>query len=366
MDVISRLRFAKRIKLYLVFFCFGSCLMSCENGPIPINVQVNYEDGKAISANFSYNEGTKGLNLYLEKELDIPILGDLVNVSPKEYSFIPIVPFTEDQTYAISDGQRTIGKFKVASDVLKTVPEILAIYPSTDTVPENLLKLYIKFSEPMQEVVHVLDFITVIDETEGVEKELFLEMEAELWNQDHDLLTLWLDPGRIKTDLIPNRELGLPLLKGHAYSIHFDSSWRSAQGKALKKSYNKSLVATIRDDKKPSVEDWKLDLPKASSRQALTLHFLEPMDAILITETIVIYDDSRNPVQTLVSVSNNEEKVSYIPTRKWKKGKYTLTVKSILEDLVGNNLNHLFDRNLDVNPDTDSPLDYYTLDVILD
>lgn len=366
MDVISRLGFTKRIKLYLVFFYFGNCLTSCDNGPIPINVQVNYKVGKAISANFSYKEGTNGLNLFLEKELETPILGDIINVSPNEYSFIPIIPFTENQTYVFRKEQRTIGKFKVIGDELNTVPEILAIYPTTDTVPENLLKMYLKFSEPMQEAHHVLDYITVIDQTEGVEKVLFLKMEAELWNQDHDLLTLWLDPGRIKTDLIPNRELGLPILDGHVYSIQIDSSWRSALGRPLKRSYDKTLVAIQRDNKKPSVKDWKLDLPKANSRQPLTIHFSEPMDAILTAETISIYDNFQNPVPSESSVSNDEKKVSFTPANKWKKGEYTIRVKSILEDLAGNNLNYLFDKNLDTDPDMGTPLDDYTLDIKLD
>jgi len=341
-------------------------LTSCDNGSIPINVQINYENGKAISANFSYKEGIKGLNLFLEKELETPILGNVINVSPNEYSFMPIIPFTENLTYVFRKGQRTIGKFKVVGGELKTVPEILAIYPTTDTVPENLLKMYLKFSEPMQEAHHVLDFITVIDQTEGVEKELFLKMEAELWNQDHDQLTLWLDPGRIKTDLIPNRELGLPILNGHVYSIHMDSSWRSALGRSLKRSYNKTLVATQRDNKKPSVKDWKLDLPKANSRQPLTIHFSGPLDAILATESISIYDDFQNPVPTQSCLSNDEKKISLTPENRWKKGEYTIRVKSILEDLAGNNLNHLFDKNLDTDPEMDTPLDYYTLDIKLD
>ena len=36
-------------------------------------------------------------------------------------------------------------------------------------------------------------------------KSIFLELENELWNPEHTQLTLWLDPGRIKRDLIPNQ-----------------------------------------------------------------------------------------------------------------------------------------------------------------
>lgn len=336
----------KEIELYLVSFCFVYFLTSCNNAPASIAVQVNYEDAKAVSVDFSYDKDIKTLEFFIENELETPILGSLVHLGTKEYSFIPLVPFTEDQNYTIRERGRTIGGFRVLGDRSKTAPEILAIYPSTDTVPENLLKVYLQFSEPMQEVGHVLDFIKVIDETEGVEKKIFLEMESELWNREHDLLTLWLDPGRIKTDLIPNRKLGMPILNGHKYSLHIDSTWRSAKGRPLKRSFNKSLVVTQRDHNKPNIKDWKLNIPNANSTKALSLLFSEPMDAVLSAETLSIYDNSQNLVAGNFIILEGEKKMSFTPRNKWKTGAYKIRVKSILEDLAGNNLNRLFDENL--------------------
>jgi Big-like domain-containing protein len=336
----------KEIKLYLVSFCFICFLTSCDTIPAPITVQVNYEDGKAVSVDFSYDKDAKILEFFIENELETAILGGLVHLRPKVYSFIPLVPFTENQTYVIREGRRTIGGFKVSGDILKAAPEILAIYPSTDTVPENLLKVYFQFSEPMQEVGHVLDFIKVIDETEGVEKKIFLEMESELWNRKHDLLTLWLDPGRIKTDLIPNKKLGLPILNGHIYTMHIDSNWRSAKGRPLKRSFNKSLVVTQRDHNKPTIKDWKLNIPNANSRKALTLLFSESMDAVLSAETLSIYDSSQNLVSGSFKILEGEKEMLFTPKSKWKTGAYKIHIKSILEDLAGNNLNRLFDENL--------------------
>jgi hypothetical protein len=326
-----------------------------------MTVQVNYENGKAVSVNFTYDKDVKTLELFVENELETAILGSLVHLKPKVYSFIPLVPFTEDQTYAIREGRRTIGGFKVSRDLLKGAPEILAIYPSTDTVPENLLKVYLQFSEPMQEVGHVLDFIKVIDETEGVEKKVFLEMESELWNRKHDLLTLWLDPGRIKTDLIPNRKLGLPILNGHIYSMHIDSNWRSAKGRQMKRSFSKSLVVTQGDYKKPTIKDWKLNIPNANSREALTLLFSEPMDAVLSVETISIYDNSQNLVTGSIIISEGEKEMSFTPRNKWKTGDYKIYIKSIFEDLAGNNLNRLFDENLLIKSDSIATAKTHTL-----
>jgi hypothetical protein len=342
---------AKEIKLYLVSFCFVCFLTACNNAPASIAVQVNYDDAKAVSVDLSYDKDIKTLEFFIENELETPILGSLIHLGTKEYSFIPLVPFTEDQNYSIRERGRTIGVFRVLGDRSKTAPEILAIYPSSDTVPENLLKVYLQFSEPMQEVGHVLDFIKVIDETEGVEKKIFLKMESELWNREHNLLTLWLDPGRIKTDLIPNRKLGLPILNGHKYSLHIDSNWRSAKGRPLKQSFNKSLVVTQRDHNKPNIKDWILNIPNANTKKNLTLIFSEPMDAILSAETLSIYDNSQNLVAGSFKILEGEKEMSFTPIYNWKTGTYKIHINPILEDLAGNNLNRLFDENLLIKSD---------------
>ncbi|WP_339704667.1 Ig-like domain-containing protein [uncultured Kriegella sp.] len=356
----------KKIKLYLVFFCLNSLLISCEGNRTTTAVQVHYENGKAVSVEFTYDKDIDNLGLFLKKELKIPVLGSLVNVGSNKYSFIPVIPFTDGQTYSLRAGKRTIGSFTVSDNLNKTVPEILDIYPNTDTVPENLLKMYFRFSQPMQEVGHVLDFIKVVDETEGAVKEIFLEMESELWNKRHDLLTLWLDPGRIKTDLIPNRERGMPILKGHHYTIHIDSNWRSAEGLPLKHPYKKTLIVTQRDTKKPAIKNWTIDLPNADSRQPLSLLFSEPMDAVLSSEAIVIYDGSGNRLPGDLEVVKGEKKILFTPKNNWKTESYKIIVEAILEDLAGNNLNRLFDENISVKSKNNISLNAHALDFKID
>jgi len=44
--------------------------------------------------------------------------------------------------------------------------------------------------------------------------------------------------------------------------------------------------------------------------------------------------------------THNETQLVFTPALPWKSGHYSITVMSILEDLAGNNLNHLFDVDL--------------------
>ena len=47
-------------------------------------------------------------------------------------------------------------------------------------------------------------YVVLVKEGVDTLKGTFLDLQPELWNDDATELTLWLDPGRIKLDLIPN------------------------------------------------------------------------------------------------------------------------------------------------------------------
>ena len=77
-------------------------------------------------------------------------------------------------------------------------------------MPENLLKIYLRFSHPMREGQSD-KYISLIKNGKDTLPDVFLNLQPELWNEDRTVLTVWLDPGRIKRDLQPNLKLGNPL-----------------------------------------------------------------------------------------------------------------------------------------------------------
>nr|WP_298998970.1 Ig-like domain-containing protein [uncultured Allomuricauda sp.] len=330
----------------MVFFCVA-LFFNCAKNKSSENIHVNYSNGKAVSVAFETEE-SPGYALYLKKNNLSPILGDLT-CEKETCTFIPIVPFTAGQTYEIRKNKKLIGSFTIDRFRKQKNPELIAIYPSVDTVPQNLLKMYFVFSQPMQHSKSALDFISVFDNTLQKESDIFLEMQTELWNKEHTRLTLWLDPGRIKTDLIPNREKGPPLLQKHRYTISIDSLWTSEQGYPLARKYIKTLNVVGKDSQRPNPKLWDVNIPRANTKNPLEIRFNEPMDAVLILETIQVKNREGELMEGTFSLLENELKLEFKPKEKWVPGKYSVHVNPVLEDLAGNNLERLFDTDLSDN-----------------
>ena len=345
MDVIRPIKSLKKIKYSLVFFCALLLNFQCKKQKEVDKFELSYEDGKAIAFSYSWDEDPSELQIFVRGEQQTPVLGT-ASVSQGRYFFKPIIHFSAGQTYELRNRGDVVTAFTI-DNPKGPAPELLAIYPGRDTVPENLLKMYLQFSQPMQEVGEVLNFIKVYDETEAEEVSVFLTLESELWNRTHDRLTLWLDPGRIKTDLIPNKEQGLPLKAGHHYNIHISEQWKNAAGIPLLKGYHKSFYVVGRDSKKPSVEDVQLNIPHADTKSPLELHFNEAMDAILMRESFHVQTSEGILVQGKFELDPKEECIYFEPLNNWKKGDYKILIDAKLEDLAGNNLNYLFDTNVE-------------------
>ena len=171
----------------------------------------------------------------------------------------------------------------------------------------------------------------------------FLELESELWNVNRTRLTLWLDPGRIKTDLIPNKEKGLPITQGNNYTIKINDAWRSANGITLDQPAIKTYYVTSSDKIKPSVTNWSIEVPKTGTKSELLIKFKESLDAILARERIHVLDQSNNRVYGKYDLMASERILKFVPDEEWKSGVYIVKAASELEDLAGNNLRHLFD-----------------------
>ncbi len=350
MDVNITTIYHKKIRLFLVFFCVV-ILFSCKNdAESRLELQVDYKDTKATSVTFLSTSSSENLQLFLQGTQDTPILGDFETIN-NELVFRPLIPFSMGNTYEIYHKNVRIGVFTIDTLNDTKKPSITAIYPSTDTIPENLLKMYLVFSRPMQEVQNALNFIEVYNVTDDTTTTIFLELENELWNANHTELTLWLDPGRIKTDLIPNRTKGLPLEAEKHYTVTISSQWKDAENTKLDSTYVKHLYVAPRDSSKIIVDDWIIKTSIQGTFDALILDTTEPLDAMLALETIRIVDEQKNDVDGAFSLLQKERVVVFIPTKPWKPGSYSVPILSILEDLAGNNLNHLFDKDLLLDSD---------------
>lgn len=257
--------------------------------------------------------------------------------------FTPVIPLSPGLTYKIIQAGKFIGEIKVPISNSKDSPRVVAIYPQGDTLPENNLKLYLEFSHPML-TGNAIDHITLLDGKDTL-RDVFLDLQPELWDTTGKVLTLWLDPGRIKRGLVLNRERGNPLKKGDKYQLIISSKWKDTRGANLQE-YTKEFVAGAWDDQQPDINKWQLSPPVSKTFKPLIIRLNEHLDHYLLQELITVLNARGIPVQGTCSVGNNDSIWKFTPSQPWLAGKYTMRVNARLEDLAGNNLNKVFDRDV--------------------
>ena len=264
--------------------------------------------------------------------------------------FRPLIPFTSGLTYEVSVAGKTIGKIKIPIPHHSDLPSVTAIYPSQDTLPENTLKFYFSFSHPMREG-QALKYIKLLKNGTDTVSGTFLDLQPELWNKDNTLLTLWLDPGRIKRDLQPNMKLGVPLEKAASYTLVVGAGWADIRGGMIGENFRKDFFVAARDSVRPDVKQWMLRTPKQNTTDPLVIQLNESLDRVLLNEAVRIISADGNSVGGKMEFKDEETVLEFKPESPWAKGSYVIESEERLEDLAGNNLNRLFDR--DIKKETD-------------
>jgi hypothetical protein len=341
---------SKNICLWVAFFIVAGCALPERGKPVTIG----WENNKATSLIIP-NSLVSGINaetlstdilVTLGDSTNQPILGEFTQ-NDSAVIFRPLVPFTRGLHYHVAYQMRLIGDFDIPVDENAKAPQ-LKIYPSADTVPENLLKIYFQFTEPMVEG-QSLRHIHLLNERGDTLSNTFLDLQPELWNTEGTMLTLWLDPGRVKRDLIPNKTLGNPIVKGKHYTLYVSPDWKSKFGVQMEKSIVKKFLVANRDEKIPDVKDWTLSVPSSNTKEDLIISFPEPLDYGLIQSAIYVITNDETIPGTFKPL-DDERGVKFIRTDFWPKGIYSLRVDHQLEDLAGNNLIRPFDQDLKNDP----------------
>jgi hypothetical protein len=266
--------------------------------------------------------------------------------------FKPVIAFSRGYSYELFRKGKSLLVFTIPPDDHAPIPEVIGIYPSADTVPENLLKVYLQFSEPMA-AGKSLQHITLIRNNSDTLSETFLDLQPELWNGDGSCLTLWLDPGRIKQGLIPHERLGSLLKKGDTYILTISSGWLSQRGKKSVKDRAKTFYAGPRDDRRPDIDQWKISQPRKGTKDTLCVKLSEALDFLLLKSSITIEDPFGHQVRGDITIGRHERAWWFVPQDRWASGVYLLHADPQLEDLSGNNQARPFDRDLlkDAPPD---------------
>lgn len=265
------------------------------------------------------------------------------------FIFCPRFPFIEGRNYWVwfLDNSKPNPKETVLSLEIPTrrsleAPKVVNIFPSTDLWPANQLKFYLHFDQSMQ-AGFLQHYLKIYDARGRALQAPFLDMAQELWDMEQKRLTVWFDPGRIKSLLIPNQQMGSPLHANQTYRLVVKKGWPAANGLPLAEDQIKVFRTGHKDQQKPIPESWEVTTPSADTKQALVIYFQESMDMAMLQSGIAVLDQQAQIVPGKTVVGLEEKSWCWIPQQAWKVGTYRLRISTDLEDLAGNNLIRLFD-----------------------
>ena len=219
---------------------------------------------------------------------------------------------------------------------------VAQVFPTTDVVPENQLRMYIRFSAPMGSRGG-LDFVHLLDDAGKEVKDPFLPLDAEFWNDDRTRYTVFFDPGRQKRGIAPIADMGRSLTAGKAYTLVVDAEWRDGEGLPLKQQYRRTFKVGPPDEKPLDPKSWKIDAPAAGTSAPLTVTFPEPLDHGLLLRALGVLTPRGKPIEGVVVVGGSELTWAFTPAEPWKAGQHNLVAFAMLEDLAGNRIGRAFE-----------------------
>jgi arylsulfatase A-like enzyme len=228
-------------------------------------------------------------------------------------------------------------------------PRLLSVSPCGPQLPQNVLRMYLHFSQPMAQG-HACDYIRFCKADGSAMERPWLAMQQELWSPDGKRLTLLFDPGRIKQGLARRQLLGPPFQIGEEYQLIVSGRWKSADtagGVPLGEDCRYSFSIGPPDGVQPTVVRWRIVVPRPDTLDPLTVVFEEPLDHGMLQHSLTVVsasDDTTLP--GTVQVSGEGLSWQFHPQGAWSAGDYLLVANPRLEDRVGNSLAQPFERDL--------------------
>ncbi len=264
--------------------------------------------------------------------------------------FVPRFGFADGTAYAVTVDDAPAGVLHRPRRDRPATAAVLAIRPSAVVVPRNLLRCYVWFSAPMSTGRAAGEIRLVGDD--GVPLDGALLDHDELWDAGRRRLTVLLDPARIKRGLAGH---GYALAPGRAFRLEVGTGLRDAAGAPLRAGAHRRYL--IGPDERRRVEPggWDLTVPAAGRRDSLTVTFDRPLDHGLLRRCLRVSGPGGEPADGIAGPGPQQRSWRLVPRRPWAAGPYLLVVDPVLEDLAGNSVGRVFDRDLAAAADDPCP-----------
>jgi hypothetical protein len=273
-----------------------------------------------------------------------PTAGRLVR-DGADLCFVPRFAFLDGTTYAVTVEGTTAAVLVRPRHSRPAVAEVTGIYPTAAEVPSNLLRLYVWFSAPMSEG-YAAGQVRLARDGGGIISGALLPAEHELWDASRRRLTVLLDPARIKRGLAGHQDAGYPLRSGEPFRLVVGGGFRDAQGLPLRAAAQRRYEVGGEERRHVDPGSWVLTVPPAGTREPLHVTFSRPLDHGLLARCLHVSGPGSQPVDGTPQIGPGEQSWRLVPRRAWASGSHQLIVDPVLEDLAGNSVSRVFDRDL--------------------
>lgn len=219
-------------------------------------------------------------------------------------------------------------------------PRVAAVHPAASVLPENALRLYLRFTAPMARG-QAAERVRLVAEDGSEVENPFLNLGVELWNADQTRLTLLFDPGRIKQGVGPNVTAGPPLVEGRSYRLVVSGAIRDAAGQPIGADHEYTFQVGPPERRALSPDAWMISTPSVGTHEALTITFDRIMDDAVAARALSVLDGSG---QTLRGRATSDAfRWTFEPDAPWSDEGASLRVAPYLEDIAANRLCSPFD-----------------------
>jgi hypothetical protein len=242
-------------------------------------------------------------------------------------------------------------------EVSPPTTEVVGIRPTDGTVPRNLLRCYVEFSAPMREAGAT--YVRLLDADGAPLIGALLATAYELWDPERRRLTVLLDPARIKRGLVPHRDVGYPLQEGESVTLVVDAEFPDASGRPLRAGATRTWQVLGDERRHVTPSSWTLRPGAAGSTEPLTVTFDRALDHGLVAHCLRVLG-AHGPVAGSGTVGPEERSWTFAPAGPWLDAEHRLVVDPVLEDVAGNSVQRVFDRDLssaDDDPRDDGPVE---------
>jgi hypothetical protein len=306
--------------------------------------------GKLPAGRLTQEQGEAVLTLSLladDKKTPGPSMFGKYERSGNELTLTPRFPLSAGATYRASlkaAGSTTSLDYSIPMAAAKAPPKVVKIYPSADVLPANHLRFYIYFDRPMRGGTELFKHLVILDDKGKEVEEPWLV--DEIWDEENNCLILYIHPGRIKWGVELRELMGPVLYEKRSYALVVRGEWTDLEGNKIGKDTIKKFRTTGEDRFRITLSEWKLEAPKAGTRDAVTLTLPKSIDYRSLQSGLTVTGAKGKAIDGAIAIGKDEKSWQFTPSQAWQAGPHVVSVSPDLEDVAGNTPMRPFDMDL--------------------